>query len=328
MKDMKLRPVLDGDFWLIGGNPDLGELQGLTEQKGDKAPQECVDHHIFQSLDGGWHLWGCIRHTAVGRILYHWRADNLADSHWEKTGEIIRADLKAGESINMWSGEEWIQSPFVIKENGIYYLYYGGHTAGVDENGNILMNNSRSVESQICVMTSQDGRNWVRHLNEEKQSRLFVGPGETRDPCLIKINDKWHLYYAGYQIIDGEEKPGVFLRTSSDLINWSKYRLVHRDLDPKFGSGQWDTECPHVVKRQGYYYLFRTQEYAEAITHVFRSKDPYNFGIDNAKEKYVCTIDVGAPEIIIDQNGQEYITSNHDLTAGTKICKLKWVEEK
>lgn len=55
MRRTKLRPVLDGEFWLIGANPDLGPIQGL---RGDAAaaagvpPQECVDHHAFRSRDG------------------------------------------------------------------------------------------------------------------------------------------------------------------------------------------------------------------------------------------------------------------------------------
>ncbi|MFW6309075.1 MAG: hypothetical protein ACOC1S_03570 [bacterium] len=320
----KMRPVLDGDFWMIGDNPDLGELQGLKEKKDGRSPQECVDHHVFQSIDGGWHLWGCIRNTVVGRILYHWRSKDLTDTHWEKTGEIIRADINSGESVNMVNGDEWIQSPFVIKKGSKFYFYYGGHSAGIDENGNTFRKDSRRAQCQISLMTSLDGRNWVRYFNKDYQSRVFVGPGETRDPCLIKIDNQWLLYYAGYEFIDGKEYPGFYVRSSTDFINWSDYKLVHRDLDPKFGEGKWETECPHVVKRQGYYYLFRTQNYSKAITHVFRSKDPYNFGIDNAEEKYIGSIEVGAPEIIVDETGQEYITSNHELIGGTKICKLKW----
>ena len=46
-------PVLDGEPWMIGRNPDLGELHD--------GEQEVVDHAIFQSDDGRWHLWACIR---------------------------------------------------------------------------------------------------------------------------------------------------------------------------------------------------------------------------------------------------------------------------
>ena len=67
----KLRPVLEGDFWLIGPSPALPEL-ATGAQEAEPPHHECVDHHVYQSADGAWHLWGCIRKTPVGRVLYHW----------------------------------------------------------------------------------------------------------------------------------------------------------------------------------------------------------------------------------------------------------------
>ena len=109
----RLRPVLDGDFWLLGPSPDLS---ALVPGQGEQV-HECVDHHVYQGADGAWHLWGCIRKTPVGRILYHWEGETLAEGPWRLTGEIIRADREAGESLEDWRGEEWIQSPFVMEHS-------------------------------------------------------------------------------------------------------------------------------------------------------------------------------------------------------------------
>ncbi|MFN2119664.1 MAG: hypothetical protein ACK2T0_04690, partial [Anaerolineales bacterium] len=135
----------------------------------------------------------------------------------------------------------------------------------------------------------------------------------------------WHLYSAGYHNADPAQA-GFYLRTSPDLLHWSDWKLVH--YAPAFGPGPWDTECPHVVNRGGAYYLFRTEHYATAKTHVFRSLDPTDFGTgragSDAREQYVCSIAVAAPEIVLDSDGAEYITSNHDLLAGTRLYRLKW----
>jgi len=156
---LKLKPVLDGDFWLIGASPDLPEL-GET----DGAPvHECVDHHVFRDGDGLWHLWGCIRGTPVGRIMYHWEADSLTQSPWRKTEEIIRVDHRAGESLDDWYGEEWIQSPFVVEQAGTYYMFYGGHGTGKDADGNPVPRGDARTACQMCLMTSSDGRDWVRY---------------------------------------------------------------------------------------------------------------------------------------------------------------------
>ena len=70
----KVRPVLVGDWWLIGRAP----TEHLQPQGGKKI--EPVDHHLFKGSDGHWHLWGCVRNTEVGRVLYHWQAADLTDS--------------------------------------------------------------------------------------------------------------------------------------------------------------------------------------------------------------------------------------------------------
>jgi beta-fructofuranosidase len=320
----KLHPLLDGEFWLIGANPELSELitEGrIADESVDGPLHECVDHHIFQSVDGAWHLWGCIRGTPVGRMLYHWEAESLTESPWRQTGEIIRAEQEAGESLDDWRGEEWIQSPFVVQEAGTYYMFYGGHGTGADASGNPVPRGDPRTACQMCLMTSKDGRNWTRYRGKDGYSRLFIGPGETRDPCLIKIEGLWHMVYAGYHNEDPNEA-GFYVRTSTDLIHWSDWQLVHQDR--RYGAGRWDTECPHVVFREGYYYLFRTENYAAAKTHVFRSEDPFDLSVGDASDKYVGMIAVAAPEIIVDRDGTEYITSNHDLRGGTRLCRLKW----
>jgi hypothetical protein len=334
----KLRPVLDGQWWMIGPNPDLqGKIDGdadhrLKFEKGSVREYNApVDHHIVQDVDGKWHLWGCVRSTAVGRVLYHWTADDLTSSPWEDTGELIRADATAGECIDDWEDEEWLQSPFFIHVDGTYYMFYGGHRAGIDANGTAQPKHTRRDEAadpslhQICLMTSKDGKSWNRRLNQDRTSRLFMGPGETRDPCLIEIDGLWHMYYAGYFEYDKpEEGAGFVVRTSSDLINWSDWKLVHRD--PQYGSRRTDTECPYVVYRDGYYYLFRTVDYYRCLTLVFRSEDPYDFGIGDASSKLVARLPCAAPEFYA-VNGEEFVSSSHTPLFGEQMCRMKWVED-
>ncbi len=319
------RPVLASEFWLLGGNPPLPEL--APEDRGQAAPDpsqqpECVDHHVFQGPDGAWHLWGCIRRTPVGRILYHWEGQRLDAGPWHATGEYLRADHAAGESLEGVAGKEWIQSPFVVKTNGLFYMFYGGHGTGTNRHGQPVSYDDPAMECQICLMTSSDGRHWVRHRNGAGLSRVFAGPGETRDPCVVRINGRWHMYFAGYHD-DDRDQAGIYLRTSQDLVRWSGWQLVH--MAPHIAGGWSSHECPHVVQRGGFFYLLRTEDYASARTHVLGSRDPRDFGVGAAADaKYLGLLPVAAPEIIMDADGQEYITSNHALTQGTQICRLGW----
>lgn len=330
----KLKPVLDGEWRLIGPSPDLrGIVPGAEEWQGQYNEHNApVDHHIFQDPSGTWHLWGCVRNTAVGRILYHWKSGDFHVTPWECTGEITRIDGKAGESYGSSPGEgagdrpdeECIQSPYFVRVDDTFYMFYGGGGTRPDDPARQQADKAfESRVAQICLMTSRDGIHWIRHKDENGFSRVFVGPGPTRDPCLIHIDGRWHMYYAGARHGDIDQ-PVFWVRTSGNLIDWSEPVCVHEDLS--YGAGRWDTECPFVVFRDGYYYLFRTEDYYKARTHVFRSEDPMDFGVGDASSKYVGLFPAGAPELYIIE-GQEYVSSNHNPPLGTQVCRMKWVEE-
>ena len=316
-------------------------MQGNTDHAKGWV-QECVDHHIFRADDGKWHLWGCIRGTAIGRVLYHWVADNLTDEHWTQTGEMIRADVTAGESPRLMDDQEWLQSPFIIQANGQYYMFYGGHSTEWTMFGRASdlplfetqQENSAGMRGQICLMTSPDGLRWTRYKNRQGYSRVFVGPGETRDPMLLQIDGVWHMYYAGAMMhpTDGIMAQ-VYVSTSDDLLHWSEWIPVHYDYDvldeSQRAKNVWTHECPFVVEREGYFYLFRTENYWQRWTHVYRSEDPLDFGLGGAaaKGKYLGKIAVAAPEIVTDENGAQFMSSNHNLSGGTMLCRLKWIDD-
>ena len=54
--DLGLVPRIEGEWWQISGNPDLGKF--TTDR------QQPVDFAIWQAADGTWQLWSCIRSTA------------------------------------------------------------------------------------------------------------------------------------------------------------------------------------------------------------------------------------------------------------------------
>src|SRR3954466_15497618 len=49
------RPEIDGEWWQIARNPDLGPLSSPT--------QEPVDFAIWRAADGAWQLSSCVRGT-------------------------------------------------------------------------------------------------------------------------------------------------------------------------------------------------------------------------------------------------------------------------
>jgi hypothetical protein len=137
---------------------------------------------------------------------------------------------------------------------------------------------------------------------------------------VIKVGDLYYCYYTGHDT--GKPSPcKIYCRTSSDLIEWSAYKEVSWGGSGGYGPGS--AECPFVVFLDGFYYLFRTSRYRPpAETHVYRSKDPMDFGLDNDTKK-IGTIGVAAPEVM-QVGDQYYVSTVEDLRGGIQLAKLKW----
>lgn len=287
-----LVPQIDGDFWQVAGDPDLGKY---TTPK-----QQPVDFGIWQAADGTWQLWSCIRGTAAPgktRLFYRWQGRNLTDNDWTPMGIAMMADPNFGET------EGGLQAPFVLKENSVYSMFYG-------------------TWENIALATSVDGKTFARQLTRDGVSGMFgeEAGSNTRDPMVLKIGRLYYCYYTAYPNRHGAD----FVRTSEDKIHWSASRRVA--YGGSQGDGPYSAECPFVYHHaaSGYYYLLRNQFYgAKARFAVYRSKNPFDFGKDS--DRYLVeTMPYAAPEII-EFGGQLYLAVLRADLKGIQIAKLKFV---
>ncbi len=295
-----LVPQIDGDWWTIASNPDLGDAGTPT--------QEQVDFALWQAQDGTWQLWECIRNTLSGgptgngRLFYHWQGSSLTDTSWEPLGIAMEAEPSVGEPPGS------LQAPHVIRVGDTWHMAYGDWI-------------------EICHATSSDGKTFARELIDGG-SGMFGEPPvtmatNTRDPMVLPMDGGYRIYYSA--LPDGHDD-GVYTRWSTDLEQWGGSTLAA--VGGEAGQGPTTSECPFVVYHpaSGYYYLFRTQQYAPGAqkTSVYRSQDPTSFGVDD--DRYlVGTLPVAAPEIVL-IDGQYYIAA---LTGdpsvglhGVRIAKL------
>ena len=300
-------PKIEGDWWQVSGDPDLGKY---TTEK-----QQPVDFAIWQAADGTWQLWSCIRATSYPgwtRLLYRWEAKQLTDRNWQPMGIAMTSDVKLGEVEGM------LQAPYVMRYRDRYLMFYG-------------------TGDQIALATSPDGKTFQRRLLPDGTVGMFTDGFGTRDPMTIRIKGTFYTYYSanpGTVFAAGDStasnraslqlKPNAdFVRTSTDLVHWSDAKKVAGGGEAGMGSSS--AECPFVYyhAKSGYYYLFRTQHYGmNAETRVYRSKDPENFGTDD--DRYLVeTLAVAAPEIIESQ-GQLYIAALLPSLKGIQIAKLGW----
>lgn len=303
--EVRVVPQIEGNWWQIAGNPDLGTLTGENQQP--------VDFGIWQAADGSWQLWSCIRktkETGNTRLFYRWQGQSLYDTLWQPMGIAMRADTTLGETAG------GMQAPYVIQEDGEYLMFYGDW-------------------QRICLARSEDGKTFTRDLRDGSPA-LFGDTTETntRDIMVKEINDRWYGYYTAHPNREG----AVYLRTSDNLYDWSDSQIVAYGGEAAGkGNGQfWLAECPHVVQpvEDGPYYLFRTQSYGRVVdgvlekaqkTTVYASPDPTDFGIDDDRY-FVDSLEVAAPEIF-QHDGQWYIASLRADLQGIQLARLQWVVE-
>ena len=289
-----LIPEIDGEWWQIAGNPDLGDF--------NSEEQEPTAFGIWQAADATWQLWGCIRKTNVGgktRLFYRWEGEDITDRDWTPKGIAMMAEPNFGETPG------GLQTPHATRVGDEYLMVYGDW-------------------ENICLARSQDGKTFARQLGADGRSGMFTeGMGNsTRDAMLLAIGDTYYVYYTA--------NPGgtgaVYCRTSTDLQTWSDPLIV--SSGGSAGSGWDDAEVPYVLYLEEHdaYYLFRTHSEGDTdryVTSVYRSSDPQDFGVDS--DEYLVTTLPSEASWILKNDGDYYIAAVLPNRQGYRIARLRWV---
>ncbi len=291
--DGSVAPEIDGEWWQVASNPDLGELTSPSQQP--------VDFAIWRAADGLWQIWSCIRNTKSAgntRLFYRWEGDRITDRNWRPMGIAMEADTNFGEAPG------GLQAPFVLQVGTQYTMFYGDW-------------------EHICRATSVDGKTFARRRSKNGKSGMFSNQpptGNTRDPMVIAVGGQYHCYTTS----NPGGKGAVYCRISRDLKTWNQERIVA--AGGVAGDTAYSAECPFVYfhKPSRKYVLFRTQRYGkDALTHVYCSPDPADFGINN--DRYLMrTLPLAACELV-EQEGQTYVAALLPSLKGIQIARLRWV---
>lgn len=266
-------PRLAGDWVAIAGPPELGRLA--------TPKQEVVDFAIWEARDGTWQAWSCIRHTAergATRLFHRWQGPNPETPGWEAMGVAMRADPAFGERLGS------LQAPYVMKLDDRYWLFY---TSG----------------GRAFAAAGEDGKTFARTRRGRPDFGLFesfatgedkVIGGGGRDIMILRDQGRWIAYYTA----NPDQIGRVYARVSSDLMNWEAPRVVA--WGGEAGTNFYSAECPFVYRPADspWYFLFRTQNYkTHPMTRVYRSRDPFDFGLDH--DRFLAArLPVAAPELI------------------------------
>lgn len=287
-------PVIDGDWWTIAHNPDLGRYGALE--------QETTSFGLWQAADGTWQLWGCIRRTAIGgkgRLFFRWEGTDITDTDWSPKGIALTAEPNYGETPG------GLQSPFAARIKGEYLMVYGDW-------------------EHICMAKGSDGKIFERRLNRNNKTGMFdegLGNG-SRDPMIMVADGTYHVYYTA----NPGGRGAIYCRTSQDLRAWGDSRIV--STGGRAGRNWDDAEVPMVVflPQEKACYLFRTHSSnGRYTTSVYRSPDPLDFGIDSDRF-LVATLPVEAARIL-KEGDQYYIAGVRPDHGGYQVARLKWIHK-
>ena len=171
-----LRPEIDGDWWTVAGDPDLGDW---TRDK-----QQPVDFAVWQAADGSWQLWSCIRQTGCGgntRLFYGWEGARLTEANWRPVGIAMTADPRYGEALG------GLQAPHVIRVGERFEMLYGNWHG-------------------ICAATSDDGKRFERVVGRDGSTQLFSEDtpemrANTRDAMVLVVEGAATLVIGGTPVV-------------------------------------------------------------------------------------------------------------------------------
>ncbi len=141
-----------------------------------EAPLTKVGGHYL----GAWHAYpnpGYEQGPAVIGLAW---SDDL--HHWRRTDPILRPDRNAA-----WE-RGGLYKPYLVKSNGLYYLFYNAKT---DE---------PRWHEQIGLATSPDLKTWTRYPGNPIIRNGPPGAWDSRfasDPCVLRHGSWWALYYYG-----------------------------------------------------------------------------------------------------------------------------------
>ncbi len=301
-----LKPSLAPETLLIATPPDL-KSSDSSRASGTVVPGE---HTLYRDAQGVWQLWAALKSPLGDNVIGRWEStDFFSDSAWRWTGEIMKTSAAAADA-----GARLQHSPFVVQHDGRWWMFQVPPASATNGGGN----------GQLRVMSSADGRTWSPHRSPNGSDVVFSGPGDVREPCIVRIEDLWHCYYTGHY--DGDRRnAAVFVRTSLDLLEWSEPKIAHEDIEPAGGRRPDTHESPFVVRRDGWFYLFRNA--VGDATYVYSSKDPKDFGRGHMVNKAVAKLPLLAPEIVVGPDGRDYVTSVRDEDGQRiRMYRLIWDE--
>ena len=283
----------------------VGRFQRIYDPSAGEARKWYVnDHTIARDHTGVWHLIG-ITHEQIDippleKFFNADRsitADEVAVLHKELRASAAQAKREgrpwfdaheekqlAHATAPSLTTPQWRKQPFALVADHTEAVLWAPHVIAHDR-----LFTTCSMRPVRCSATATSActsplRRTCSAGPGTRSNPLFVDGFEARDPMVLRVGDRWVMYYTATESAEGGNHV-VAYRTSTDLASWSERGLAF--VDPKQGTGAGPTESPFVVQRGEFYYLFLSMRHDYipgyyADTEVFRSRDPLHWDAERS----------------------------------------------
>ncbi len=238
---------LDGINWTkYAGNPVLDvSYIGGWDSLGVETVSVIIDS--LAPLTEKYKMWYAGQYFNSYRydIGYAYSADGI---NWTKHTSPV---MQVGVSTQWDNG--FLEGPSVIKDAGIYKMWYCGYDVVIDGSGT-------DGHTSVGYATSLDGINWTKYAGNPI---LTTGINtwdsiNVQDPHVIKVGGMYYMWYGGgasYSYYDQQ----VGFATSSDGIHWTK--SIANPVLTRGSTGSWDatlSSFPSVINDGGIYKMWYT----------------------------------------------------------------------
>ncbi len=278
---------------------------------GEDRPWYINDHTFVRDHLGTWHLIGITHaepmHPFDEKHLAHATAPAL-HGPWTKQPYALSTD-PAWHETHLWA-------PHVFRHDDRYWMFVCG-------------GGPSPAEYRIHLATSDDCTSWERHPGNP----LVVDGYEARDPMVLRVGDRWVMYYTATATPEGGHHV-VVATESDDLVHWEGRHVVY--TDECTGTGGGPTESPFVVERDGRFHLLIGPDWQGLMdslardgrydvrhyrgTRVLASDDPLRFDLDGQ----VGFLDAHAAEVVVDDDDRWWVSHCGWGQGGVFLAPLDW----
>lgn len=263
-------------------------------------PGEIVKDHSLIRIDDTFHLYFIVVGINGEKSFGHATSPNLR--HWTRQPDVLFAGPEVWDAAAIWA-------PTVVRypiDPRFLIMYYTGVNTYYAQRMGFALTSDPNV---FCKAPSASyppfhgDTSWM-YWYEDQWSNY-------RDPGFFMENNTCYMVHTAHT---WAWKGAIALATSSDYFTW-------HDAGPIYVADNWHAiESVFLMKRNGRYHLFFTEETIEGISHM--SSDSLRSGWNIATR---TVIDLGAASEVLDLGEDRYILSRHTkyTTAAEPISSIR-----